>query len=191
MIGLTDGGISAPELDVVCVNESGRFEISVSNATDTVIPVEIATRYDTGRPFGQQRPVYRSFELEAGAARTQVITGRADGLHSIWVLAGTKALGVPEQPVDCQPDPTMVEVSVSCLAGRGRIDVVFPPTDGPPRPLYAVRYVGPKSTLERVRLGNELSTQVTVTGRENGEFSIEATIDGESAFDGVVTVACD
>lgn len=182
-INVSSAAVLDPEVVVSCLGNAGRFDITVRNQSQTVVPVEVGTSIGFN-------VVARSFDLAPGAERSVAVTGRAEGLHSVAVIAGARYTRFGSQLVDCRPDPEVVGVTASCVGGSGRIDVDIPAATEAPSPLYSIRFIGPTSVIERNLLASSFATVETVTGRVDGAYRVEVDIDREPALVETITIDC-
>lgn len=166
-----------------CLGTRGRIDVFVRNSGSEALPVMIdvsglATRSRDVAP-GQER-----------AATT--VTGRADGTYIVGVAAA--GLGIDGAPltttveIDCDGSENSTEptIAVSCLAGRGRIDVLLPTTDTDLQ--YRVEFQG---LAARERLVPAPSTgRITFTGRVDGDYTVGVFANETQVLSTTATIAC-
>lgn len=175
-----------PTVDVSCLVGNGLISVRLVNAATTATNFEVAV--DGLSP--------RMLTVPAQTVVTTRFSGRPDGVVGVSTTATNQGVATIENTavtVDCDPDPTGSTVSVSCLAGNGRIDVdLWNPTGVPVD--YNVKVGG---LDPRVRAVDARSAgRVTVTGRRDRALPVvveSVAADGSTALvlAETVTVACD
>lgn len=164
----------------------GRFDIDITNNGDVARTYRIEFTGLAPRTVGPVPP---------GATERETYTSRPDGLYTVVVVDPVRNEQIFSQSdfvVDCfQPVPW--ELTQSCLAGRGRIDLwVHNETDFQAE--FTVTYkhdtYGPL-TRTRTLEGGQIE-RVTVTGRQYGTWGIAVTRNGgiEEVFTAQVDVLC-
>lgn len=164
---------------VSCAGGSGRFDIALVNPTQTTQDYAINV----------QGLAPRTRTLAPNANITVIVSGRRDNDYLIVVNRGGTEVLRDIFEVRCAPLPAEeVQLSTSCLAGNGRVDVdLWNPTST--AAVYEV-LIGSLAPRTRTIAPNATST-VTATGRADGELPVVVRRNGEQVLGTSVTIACD
>lgn len=147
-------------------SEPVEFTVSVSGLDDRVV---VAQRY---------------------SSITTVRTGRPDGNYDASVRVGDQVLASANVAVDCIPEPAVAaEVSADCVDGGGRIAIsVRNGSEATVEFAASVRGVDAGPLMGQVAPGGEQT--VYRTGRSDGEWIVDVTVDGGEAETFRTTVDC-
>lgn len=162
-----------------CLAGNGRIKVALRNDYSStgnfaVRLAPMATRLRTLQPW---------------ATDSITITGRSDGDYPLTVTRNGESVLSVTVPVDCDPDPTEeVSVSHGCLSGNGRVTVALGNL-GAGTALYSVMF---GSLAPRLRTLAPLGiSQVTITGRPDGEHPLVIRRDGVEIWSEDITITCD
>ena len=186
MVFLSDCCDPFIELDVVVSCPAlGRLDISFVSTASTELTFDLLV--------GSIPP--RQLTVAPGATGAAVVTGRADSVIPVELTTGGERVAFAEAIVNCAM-ANEATFEVSCVGGRGRIDVWFF-FDGNgdvyiPLTVWIIKdqasYLDALDRSVDVRTG--FPTRTTVTGREDGQYSIVWSTIGGHTRENTVTVAC-
>lgn len=176
-----DPALPGPEGSVLsdCLAGNGRIRVSLQNSESTIGDFVVQ--------FGPMAPRFRT--LAPFVTDVVVITGRPDGDYPLTVTRNGAVVLSTMVQVDCDPNPTVeVDITNSCLADNGRIDVMLG-NIGQSTAVYSVEFgdLGPRTRT----LAPNGSTRVTITGRRDGVYPLTVSRDGAAIASETITVACD
>lgn len=163
-------------VSVSCLAERGRVDVTILNPdASTWFDIDIG-------------PITRSVWATTDQPTTVTVTGRPEGPLPVTISSGNAVLYTVEPTVDCVEDQTEIAVvSVSCLAGNGRIDVSIR-NDSPEPVNYSVE-VG--SVFRPVTIDGNTIQNVAVTGRPDGINLVAVVVDTVFLHIEEAVVACD
>jgi len=166
-------------LAVSCAAGSGRFDIELTNPTDSAHDYTVVV----------QGLAPRTRRLEPQARTTIIVTGRPDRTYLITATRGSTEILRETAEVRCKPVPAdEVQLSTSCLAGNGRVDIdLWNPTLDDATYEVLIGSLAPRTRT----LAPNTTAVVTATGRADGELPIVVRRNGEQVLATSVTIACD
>lgn len=163
-----------------CLMENGRIDTTLMNLTSKTSTYAVKV--------GNLSP--RSRVLPAGESVTVTVTGRPDGTLPVVVTRDGAEVASRSVTVACDQKPgpdKEVVVSVSCLAGNGRIDVLLGNTQSASAN-YKVE-VGDLAPRFRT-VASKATDKVTVTGRPDGPIPVVVSRGTTQIHTSTETVAC-
>lgn len=178
-----------PEIDVEvsCVAGNGRLDMAV--VSTTLVDGPVTHSLTVGRLAPREHVVL------SGQQFTEVVTGRPDGPINVVLRVDGVWTAATQVVVACDPVRDEVEVAVSCLGERGRIDVFL---TAPPSLIASfIRYdveIEAVNYISRIRRSAQLSgsevRKLSVTGRRNGPYDITVSREGVDVATQRVNVSC-
>jgi len=160
-----------------CLTGNGRIDVTLVNTTGTTAAYSVVV--------GSLAP--RNRNLAPGEETTVSVTGRPDGPIGVVVNRDGAQIFTSTETVACDGPAAEATVSTSCLAGRGRVDVVL----SNPTAASAVYDVVVGQLAPRTRtLTAGASDMVSVTGRPDGPIDVEVSRDGVVIDQSTHIIAC-
>lgn len=162
-----------------CLAGRGRIDVWVRNSSESPL--------DTTMTVGTLAP--RSASIETGRIRPATsVTGRLDGTYNVAVTAaGLDYTTSVEIDCDGMANATMPEVLVSCLADRGRIDVILPNTTDADV-LYRVEFPG--LAPRELTVSPPSTGRITITGRPDAPYTVVVFADDVQVLSEDISVMC-
>lgn len=182
---------------VSCLGGNGRIDVFLTRPDGMGTAMAV---YDVRVQDNNTFDTTRSLELGVGdestGSGTLTVTGRPDGNYTLDItrtVAGVAVpipLAMPAVTVACDDPPTVpAAVRITCLAGRGRIDVDVANTE-PDAASFEIVVDSGNLTPRTIPVGGYRRARMTFTGRPDGPTPISVERDGVSVLSTSVNVDC-
>lgn len=160
-----------------CLGGNGRVDVWLNNGTAQTVTYEVSI---TGL-------APRTRTIAPGASGRITWTGRPDGQYDVVARRGGAVISSTQVTINCDSPPEPLSVTSTCLAGRGRVDVVMTNT-GSTAAVYDID-VGTLDRRSRT-VAPGATVKVSYTGRQNGSLPVLVYRNAELVWDTPMQISC-